>query len=119
MKFFLLLLTISSLSYSQDDSKIEKAIQLFKGNYNAEAKELFDKILDDEPEIDSLYFYAGLNQMTLQDYEEAADLLERATELNPKNATYFLNLGHAYGMVAQNSSIFSQLSLALNELEAY
>jgi tetratricopeptide (TPR) repeat protein len=44
--------------------------------------------------------------------DRAADYFEAATKLDPKNTTYFLWLGRAYGREAQNANVLRQPGLA-------
>ncbi len=115
-----LIITFFSLSlFAQTEKTIDQAIALFRSQEFEKAGEIFEELMEDEPEIDSLYFYAGLNLMRMEEYGDAADAISRAIELRPKDSNYYINLGNAYGLDALNSSIFSKFSLAKKSKEAY
>jgi Tfp pilus assembly protein PilF len=54
----------------------------------------------------------GRAAMQRNDYETAANLLEKAVAQNPNSAEAHFLLGEAYGTLAQNANIFRQASLA-------
>ena len=54
----------------------------------------------------------GRALMEKNDYEHAAEVLEKAVAATPKSAEAHYLLGGAYGSLAQKASIFSQASLA-------
>ena len=54
----------------------------------------------------------GRAAMDQRDYEKAVDILEKAVAAEPANAEAHYLLGGAYGNLAQNASIFRQMSLA-------
>lgn len=113
MKILLaIFMLLPALVYPQSEKNIKKAIDLYEQRKYAEANNLFEDLINDNIPIDSLYYYAGLNYMALKEYEEASEVFEKAVELSPANSNYYLKLGDAYGLDAQNSSIFSQFSLA-------
>lgn len=111
-KISLILLFLPALIFSQNEQKIHKAVEFYKQKEYEKAKEGFEDLMDDDIKVDSFYYYAGMNYMALKEYEEASEVFEKAVELNPKSSHYYLMLGNSYGLDAQNSSIFSQFSLA-------
>jgi Tfp pilus assembly protein PilF len=54
----------------------------------------------------------GRAAMQRNDYETAANLLEKAVAQSPNNAEAHFLLGEAYGTLAQNANIFRQATLA-------
>ena len=61
---------------------------------------------------DAELFAAAKAALEKDEDQKAADLLEQAIKLNPRNADYHLLLAQAYGNLAQNASMFKQASLA-------
>ncbi|HEX2834382.1 MAG TPA: tetratricopeptide repeat protein [Thermoanaerobaculia bacterium] len=55
---------------------------------------------------------AGNTALDRRDADKAAELFEKAVQLEPKNAKYHFLLGSAYGEMARKANVFSQASLA-------
>ena len=58
------------------------------------------------------YAAAGKAALDRNDNEKAAELFEKAIQLEPRNAQHHYNLGIAYGELAQNANVLKQASLA-------
>ena len=71
----------------------ERAVQCHRAGRTIEARALYEKVLAEDPDHHAALF--SLSTLALQaDHEEAAaDLLARAIELAPYNASYHTNLG--------------------------
>ena len=111
-KILLVFLFLPVLIFSQTSEKINSVVEFYNQKEYEKAKEEFEDLMDNDIRVDSFYYYAGMNYMALKKYEEASEVFEKAVELNPKSSHYYLMLGNSYGLDAQNSSIFSQFSLA-------
>ena len=61
---------------------------------------------------DAELFAAAKAALDKDENEKAAELLEQAIKINPRNADYHLLLAQAYGDLAQNAGMFKQASLA-------
>jgi tetratricopeptide (TPR) repeat protein len=72
----------------------------------------FSSRVQDERGDAAAAFYLGRIAMEERDHDRASDYFETATKLEPKNSTYFLWLGRAYGREAQNANVLRQPGLA-------
>ncbi|MCE1188194.1 MAG: tetratricopeptide repeat protein [Ignavibacteria bacterium] len=106
---FLLFALLSCLAKSQDISAAKKYIESGKLK---EAKPILETLIGMDKNNHEAHYYLGKIFFLQKDGEKAAEQFEKAIELNPKNSDYHCLLGQAYGMDAQNSSIFTQIKLA-------
>jgi tetratricopeptide (TPR) repeat protein len=91
---------------------IDDAVGLYKAKRYPEARGLFEKISAAEPGNPAAHYYLGVLAEKRSDTDEAVKQLETATKLDPKNSTYFLELGGAYGTAINKAGMFAKLSLA-------
>jgi len=122
MKKFLLfpiiiIIFIFSNIFAQES--LQKGIDAFKAENFEKAKEILEKIVDDNDEIAEAQYYLGRSFLALGDYDEAVDHLEEAVDLNEDNAMYFLVLGQALGVKVRNASVFKQAFLASDIKNAF
>ena len=87
-------------------------ILLFDAGRFREAKTVFEPAFRSNARDAAAAFYLGRIAMEERRSDRAADYFEAATRLDPKNATYFLWLGRAYGREAQNANVLRQPGLA-------
>ena len=87
-------------------------ILLFEAGRFREAKTVFEPAFRSNARDAAAAFYLGRIAMEERRSDRAADYFEAATRLDPKNATYFLWLGRAYGREAQNANVLRQPGLA-------
>ncbi|MBS4028326.1 MAG: tetratricopeptide repeat protein [Ignavibacteriales bacterium] len=105
---FILLSPIASRAQS-----IEYGKNLFEQKKYTEAKNVFEKLIQENDENAEANYYLGLVFLVGErNYDEEVDFLEAAVELNEKNARYHYQLGAAYGSKARESGIFKQMFLA-------
>ena len=108
----LLALLIQLSPAAQADQGLEKGIKLFEGRKYPEAKEFFEGFVKENPKNDTALFYLGKIWLIQDDHDKSIDWLKKAVELNDSSCDYHLWLGQAYGIKAQNSSMFKQPFLA-------
>ncbi|MGA2625181.1 MAG: tetratricopeptide repeat protein [Bacteroidota bacterium] len=113
---FLLCLVTSSLTLSQ--TNIEKAKKLFDEGKPDESKALFEQVIKESPDTAEAYYYLGVLAID-NDYDEAIDYLEKATQLDNLNARYRLMLGNAYGTKAARAGIFKKFGAAADCLKNF
>jgi tetratricopeptide (TPR) repeat protein len=87
-------------------------VRLFEAGKFNEAKTVFEPAFKSNARDAAAAFYLGRIAMEERKHDRAADYFETATKLEPKNSTYFLWLGRAYGREAQNANVLRQPGLA-------
>lgn len=102
-----------------DAMPLATAKKLFDGGQYAEARAAFEKIAATEPQNAEATFYLGWTAFRLNQPEESAKLLERATSLDGTKSLYFHVLGDAYGVLTQRASVFGKIGWAKKCLAAY
>jgi tetratricopeptide (TPR) repeat protein len=102
---------------------VDEGVVLFQQNKFAEAKLVFEKILDKDDGNAEAHYRLGLvyiNRSNPQrDVDEAVDQLEKATDLNPNNADYQFRYGAALGEKTQNAGVIKQAFLAPKVKKAF
>jgi tetratricopeptide (TPR) repeat protein len=87
-------------------------ILLFEAGKFREAKTVLEPAFRTNARDAGAAFYLGRIAMEERRNDKAADYFEAATKLDPKNSTYFLWLGRAYGREAQTANMLRQPGLA-------
>jgi len=95
------------------------ARKLFDDGQYSEARTAFEKIATVDPQNAEVMFYLGWTAFRLNQPEESAKLLEKATAFDGAKSLYFQVLGDAYGILAQRASIFGKAGWAKKCLTAY
>jgi Tfp pilus assembly protein PilF len=95
---------------------IDEGIVLLRQRKFAEAKLVFENILDKNDNNAEAHYQLGLvylNRSNPQrDVDEAVDQLEKAADLNPDNADYYFRYGAALGEKTQHAGVIKQAFLA-------
>ena len=94
-------------------------VRLFEAGKFKDAKTVFEPALKSNARDAAAAFYLGRIAMEERKNDRAADYFESATKLDPKNSTYFLWLGRAYGREAQNANVLRQPGLAKKTRSAW
>jgi tetratricopeptide (TPR) repeat protein len=87
-------------------------VRLFEAGKFKEAKTVFEPAFKTNARDAAAAFYLGRIAMEERKNDRAADYFETATKLDPKNSTYLLWLGRAYGREAQDANVLRQPGLA-------
>ena len=87
-------------------------VRLFEAGKFKEAKTVFEPAFRSNAADAAAAFYLGRIAIEERRYDRAAHYFETAVKLEPKNATYFLWLGRAYGREAQDANVLRQPGLA-------
>lgn len=115
-RFYIFVLLFAVLFHlpvtAETNQGLERGIQLFDEGKYPEAKEFFEGFVKENPKNDTALFYLGKVWLTQEDHDKAIDWLKKAIKLNENSSDYHLWLGQAYGIKAQNSSVFKQPFLA-------
>jgi tetratricopeptide (TPR) repeat protein len=95
---------------------IDEGVALVQQKKYAEAKAVFEQILDKNKNDAEAHYRLGSVLRTRgfkdRDVDEAVDQLEKAVDLNPNNADYQFTYGAALGEKAQNAGLIKQAFLA-------
>ena len=101
---------------------IEQALQHYESGEYAEAKVLFEKMLEQEPENPEVLFMLALVNQQLQNWPAARATLEQAVRVDPNKATFHYSLGSVLLREQQIESAVDSFSKAVeldpNYLEA-
>jgi tetratricopeptide (TPR) repeat protein len=115
-RFYILVLLFSVLFHlsaaTETNQGLKRGIQLYDEGKYSEAKEFFEGFVKENPKNDTALFYMGKVWLNLEDHDKSIDWLKKAVKLNENSSDYHLWLGQAYGIKAQNSSMFKQPFLA-------
>ncbi len=95
---------------------IDEGVSLVQQKKYAEAKTVFEQILDKNKNDAEAHYRLGLVFLNRgfkdRDVNEAVDQLEKAVDLNPNNADYQFRYGAALAEKAQNAGVIKQAFLA-------
>ena len=113
-------LAISLAAAAVDPARVEaaRALYLERGK-SAEAQKAFEAIAAEDPKNATAQLHLGLLALRRDDAEKAQPYVEKALQLEPKNAEAHRVMGDIYGRQAQKASIFSQPGLAKKCLASY
>lgn len=117
MRLFLLsLLAATTLSASP---AFDDAVGLYKQRKDAEARAAFETLLKTEPQNAEVPYYLGRLEVRAKNTDAAIDRFNAAIALNGRNATYYLELGSAYGSKAQSAGLLGKASAASKTRAAF
>jgi tetratricopeptide (TPR) repeat protein len=107
---------LSLMQASVTAQTIDEGKALIQQKKFAEAKTIFEQILDKNKNDAEAHYRLGLvllhREFKDRDVDESVDHLERAVELSPNNADYQFRYGAALGEKAQNAGMIKQAFLA-------
>ncbi len=83
--------------------RFRRGVALSMLDRKAEALVVFQKLVDDHPEMPSPYNNLAVLYGSQGDYEKARQALERAIRTNPAYATAYQNLGDVYAQLASQA----------------
>ncbi len=111
MRLFCLLLVAALPALGQ--SIVERARRLYDQKSIPEAKAMLDKVQEEDPDYALAQYYLGRIAFDNQDYDNAAEHFEEATEAkNGEKSEYYAWLGDTYGTIARDANIIRQGLLA-------
>jgi len=94
------------------DADIAEGRHLFESGQRAATQQFFESFSKQHPENPAGAYYRGRLAFSAGQYEEAAQWLEKALQLDATNSDYELWLGRAYGHRATQASLGEQFFLA-------
>ncbi len=109
-----LLLALLSANVLQSQT-IRKAEELIRAGALKEARAELDEVIRREPRNAEAHYRLAMLLLAPsfdEGEDEAADLIDRAVELEPENADYQYGKGAVYGVKAQRSGVIKQAFLA-------
>lgn len=113
------LLLSAGSARAQADTSIEAGARLFREQKLAEAKMQFALAIRTNPSSGVAAFHLGRIAIAHENAEEAVKWLEKAVALEPRNASYRLWLGQAYGAQALRASRMKQAFMARRVQRAF
>ncbi len=90
------LLLCWSLAMAQNQPTVGEAVRLAQQGKTQEAIEMFETLLQRDPENKTVLNWLGYLYLKTGKYEEAVPVLEKAVKAAPKNPEAWNNLGNAY-----------------------
>lgn len=105
-------LLLSSPASAQSGLNLQPGLDLFDERKYPEAEEFFQKLSREHPENASVAYYTGRSYYQSRQIKEAVASLEKAVELDEKNAEYHYLLGMAYASHINGVGIFKKMGLA-------
>ncbi len=97
---------------SANTGTYRRALALYKSKQYPDARTAFQILSVEEPQNAKVRYFLGVIAMKRNDFDDAILQLEKATELDPTNSSYFAELGGAYGSAADKASLLAQINLA-------
>jgi tetratricopeptide (TPR) repeat protein len=110
-RFFAVLLLAGCVSLYAE-TPIEAAIGQYRAKDYLAAQTAFEQLAAADPQNAEVQFYLGVIAERQSNVDAAILHLEKATQLNPANSTYMLELGGAYGMAAKKAGLLSKMGWA-------
>ena len=103
---------------ADEATDLASAYELFAARKDAEAKAAYEAILANNPKSDQALYYLARLAKRRHDWATVAERMEEAVKLAPDNASYWGDLGEAYGAQTRHASPLTQLGLARKTLAA-
>ena len=100
-----------------DKAALSTAIALYRQKNDSASRAELEKIIAAEPTNAEAFFYLGKIERREKHFEAAVADQEKATQLGPDRADYFIALGDAYGKLASESRSFTLAQQSCAALE--
>lgn len=113
-KGLLLVFLVLAVSFTLANENIKKAIELIEKRDYPKAKEILEKMLENNKNDHQAYYHLAQVYFREGNLDDATDNAEKAVELADENADYHFLLGEIYGRDARDASVFRQPFLAKN-----
>lgn len=98
---------------------VEQAVQLYQHGHFHKAVDLLSERSRSSPDVAEVRFWLGRSLLKIQRWDDAVHQMEKAVELVPNNAVYYLWLGRAYGARASHASFLTALGWAKKVVKAF
>ena len=109
---FLLLPPVARALTDPASAEWKAAMELFAARQDGDAQVAFEAMIKADPNDHRALYQLGRLAKRKNDWARVTQCYERCTQLAPNEATYWSDLGEAYGKLAKRAGIFEQLSLA-------
>jgi len=113
MFHILIILLLGLTTSAQPGGELAAGIESFKAGRFAQAKALFEEVLETNPKDDQALFYLGRLDLVEDDYKSAIRHLEKALKTNPQESKYHLWLGRALGEKLPYVGMFKKVKLSI------
>jgi tetratricopeptide (TPR) repeat protein len=115
---FLFFLLLGLPNCLRGESELEKARLLIKAKSYQEAQILLDRTVKSDPANAEAWYQLGNLQKATHHPEKALECADRAIQINPGKANYYVLRGNSLGDLATQANMFKALSFARNGLAA-
>jgi tetratricopeptide (TPR) repeat protein len=92
---------------------LDQALDYHRNGRIEEAAQIYASLLKDKPDNPIVLHLMGVVRLQLRDFEKAVELISRAVQLHPGEASYYSNLGEAYRNLGQYEQATECLLTAL------
>lgn len=113
------LLLVATMAGAQADTSLDTGVRLFRAQNFAGAKSHLTIAIQANPNSAVAAFHLGRIAIAHENAQEAVKWLEKAVALEPRNASYRLWLGQAYGAQALRASRMKQAFIAKKVQRAF
>ena len=103
------------VSAQNTDNRLIDAVTLLENGDYAKTQTILNTLLKAEPDNDALYYYLGLSEIGLKDFEKAEEHLKKAVELDGKNYWYRLRLASLYEQKGETDLVVGMYEEILKE----
>ncbi|HEY7216714.1 MAG TPA: tetratricopeptide repeat protein [Thermoanaerobaculia bacterium] len=112
-------LWLAPLAAGAATEALAPGIQLFEARRFEEARKFFEPFAAGHPKDADAAFYLGRTYLSLHKFDTAAEWLEKAAALAPRQSPVQLWLARAYAQAAEQASVFKMPGLAKKAKEAW
>lgn len=121
MKIYVILLFSAVLAFSQsaDSSAFAKIERLIRSGKHQSARTELQHLQARGQAPADIYYYRGVLALVEEDADAAIDLFKKAIEAREDDYRFYENLGDAYGLKAQQGSMFSALFVVSDMRESW
>jgi len=103
----------TQLNQSQIEEEIKKAVVLYHSGGFEDAKKIYEKILQEDPNNGDALHLLGVVNISLKNYEQALVLISKAISLYPYQASFHSNLGSVLKELGRNSEALESYDEAI------
>ncbi len=98
---------------------LDQAVDLYLHGHFHKAADLLSSLCASSPDNAEMRLWSGKALLKIRKWDDAVHQMERAVELEPNNAVYYLWLGRACGGRASHSAFFTASGWARKVLKAF
>lgn len=96
---------LTAILFAQSNPDLQNVERLMQQSRDEDAKTFLQKLYKQDKKNPEINYYLGVIALRSGEYDEAIDYLDDAISLDEQNHKYYLMLGNAYGVKAQNAGM--------------